>query len=227
MIARIQGTLDSIRHDRAHLTTPGGLTYEVLLPAFVALRLADQEGKPLTLHTFHFLESASQGATMFPRLAGFLAPGDRAFYELFVTVKGIGHRRALRAMALPPAQIAAAISDRDVKLLQTLPEIGRRTAETITVTLRDKVEAFISAAAYPAPGSEGAVSGGDSAAADAEQAGASRQPGIAREALEVLLQLGEPRLDAVQLIDRVLAQDQPPTDAQGVVTEVYRLKAGG
>ncbi|NBC10297.1 MAG: hypothetical protein GVY24_00995 [Planctomycetes bacterium] len=222
MIARIQGTLDSVRHDRAHLTTPGGLTYEILLPAFVALRLADQEGKPLSLHTFHFLESTAQGATMFPRLAGFLAPGDRAFYELFVTVKGIGHRRALRAMALPPAQIAAAIADRDVKLLQTLPEIGRRTAETITVTLKDKVEAFISAAAYPAPGSDAAITADDSGSAALTSGGS-----LAREALEVLLQLGESRLDAVQLIDRVLAQDDPPADAQGVVTEVYRLKAGG
>lgn len=226
MISQVHGTLESIRSDRAHIATPMGLTLEVLLPAFAGLRLSDQEGKPITLHTLCFFESTAQGATMFPRLAGFLAAGDRAFYELFVTVKGIGHKRALRAMALPPAQIAAAIADRDMKLLQTLPEIGRRTAETIIVSLKDKVEAFVSAAAYPVPGSEGAVSTG-ATGDEGLTSGGGAGGGIAREALEVLLQLGESRLDAVQLIDRVLAQDDPPRDAQGVVTEVYRLKAGG
>lgn len=240
MICKVQGTLESIRHDRAHVATAMGLTCEVLLPAFASLRLADREGQPITLHTLTFFESTAQGATMFPRLAGFLAPGDRAFYELFVTVKGIGHRRALRAMALPPAQIAAAIADRDIKLLQTLPEVGRRTAETIALTLKDKVEAFISAAAYPPPGdsTDGTAGGGpvSGAGGSGEAAGGTptsgggggaKQAGMAREALEVLLQLGESRLDAVQWIDRVLAGDERPGDAQGIVTEVYRLKAGG
>lgn len=221
MIATVHGILDALRDDKAHIATPMGLTFEVLLPAFVATRLAASEGRPVTLHTLAYLEGTAQGATMFPRLAGFLSREQRAFYELFVTVKGIGHRRALRAMALPPEQIAAAIADRDTKLLQTLPEIGKRGAETIVVTLKDKVEHFVSAAAYPAQ--EGGVAG---KIGDAATAGPSPAAGVAREALEVLLQLGENRLDAVQWIDRVLADDDAPRDAQGVVTEVYRLKAG-
>ncbi len=219
MISKIHGILVSLVDGKAHLDTSVGLTFEVLLPAFAAHRLIDQEGQPITVHTLTFFESTAQGATMFPRLAGFLAPADRAFFELFVTVKGIGHRKALRAMALPPAQIAAAIADRDVKLLQTLPEVGRRTAETITVTLKDKVDTFVSAAAYPPEDhadSSGTSGGGIDSAAG----------GVAREALEVLLQLGESRTDAVQWIDRVLAQDDRPEDAQAVVAAVYRLKAG-
>jgi len=218
MISKIHGTLESLHDGRAQVSTPMGLTFEVLLPAFAAHRLIEREGQAVTLHTLTFFESTAQGATMFPRLAGFLEPRDRAFFELFVTVKGIGHRKALRAMALPPAQIAAGIADRDTKLLQTLPEVGRRTAETITVTLKDKVGPFVSAGVYPADGGSAKPGVGVPSPAGG---------GVAREALEVLLQLGELRTDAVAWIDRVLAADEHPTDVQDVIAAVYRLKAGG
>jgi len=219
MISKVHGTLESLHNNRAQVSTAMGLTFEVLLPAFASNRLIDREGRPVSLHTLAFFESTAQGATMFPRLAGFLEPGDRAFFELFVSVKGIGHRKALRAMALPPAQIAAAIADRDVKLLQTLPEVGRRTAETIAITLKDKVGPFVSAGAYPAgQGDDAGASAGAQPAAGV---------GVARAALEVLLQLGESRTDAVAWIDRVLAQDEKLSDVQDVIAAVYRLKAGG
>ncbi|HEX7009635.1 MAG TPA: Holliday junction branch migration protein RuvA [Phycisphaeraceae bacterium] len=216
MIAKIEGLLEAVVDDRAIVKMPGGLTLEVLLAVFTAARLHGSIGQPVTLHTLLFLEQQSQGLLILPRLAGFLTPEDRAFYQLFVTAKGIGYRRALRAMALPTAQLASAIADRDLALLQSLPEIGRRTAETIVVALKDKVDRFVSAAHYP-PGA--------GAPADAGAAGNSRGS-LAREALEVLLQLGENRAQAVQWIDEALAQSDPPRDVQTLIAEVYRIKAG-
>ena len=219
MISRLTGTLLAIDSDRAQVDPGHGLVYEVLLPAFAATRLAASTGQPVTLHTLQFIEATAQGATMFPRLAGFLSERDQRFFELFVTCKGIGHKRALRAMVLDPATIAAAIADRDAKLIQTMPEVGKKLAETIVITLKDKVERFVSDATY-----------GDSGAAAGERsdprAGPSRAAGSAREALEILLQLGEQRAQAVQWIDRIMLGEDPPTDAQGLVAAVYRLKAG-
>lgn len=218
MIARIHGTLEAIEADRA-LVDPGqGLVYAVMLPSFAATRLATSVGQPVTLHTLHFIEATAQGATMFPRLAGFLSESDKAFFELFVTCKGIGHRRALRAMIFDCRTLAGAIADRDTKLIQTMPEVGKKLAETIVVTLRDKVDTFVSAAAYPA--------GGKAGAAD-DDTPPTLSGGLAREALEVLLQLGENRTQAVQWIDRVLSQDDAPSDVQDLIAAVYRLKAGG
>jgi len=213
MIARLTGRLEGVANGKALVAVGDGVVYEVLLPAFAVSRLGGDIGRAVTLHTLQFLEGTAQGATMFPRLAGFLTADDKAFFELFVTVKGIGHRKALRALALPAGQIAAAIEDRDVKLLQTLPEVGKRTAETIAVTLKDKVGGFVTAASYPGRGEGGAPPAPSS--------------GIAREALEVLMQLGENRRDAVQWIDQVLAGEDPPGDAQAVVQAVYRLKGAG
>lgn len=217
MIARIEGTLDAIEQDRAYVDLQHGLVYEVLLPAFAATRLAASTGKKVTLHTFQFIEATSQGSTMFPRLAGFLSATDRRFFQLFVTCKGIGHRRALRAMVLDTNTIASAIADRDAKMLQTMPEVGKKLAEGIVLNLRDKVDGFVSDAAYPGrEGAEGPRGQG------AEGGGGS----VAREALEVLLQLGENRAQAVQWIDRALSGDTPPADVQQLVAEVYRLRAG-
>ncbi|MEX0655697.1 MAG: Holliday junction branch migration protein RuvA [Phycisphaeraceae bacterium] len=216
MIARIEGLLESIDEDRAQVKVAAGFTLEVLLPAFASVRLSASAGSPVTLHTVLFIEGQAQGTTLLPRLVGFLTREDRAFYQLFITCKGIGQRKALRAMTLPVGQIAAAIVDRDTAVLQSLPEIGRRTAETIVVTLRDKVDRFV----QPTATGAGSVDGQGATPA------AGRPTSVSREALEVLLQLGETRAEAVAWIDQVLARDEPPKDAEGVIAEVYRLKAG-
>lgn len=230
MISRITGQLEAIETDKA-LIAPGspdqGMVYEVMLPAFAATRLSVKVGQVITLHTFQFIESTAQGATMFPRLAGFLTPQDKQFFELFVTCKGIGHKRALRAMILDTNTLAGAIADRDAKLIQTMPEVGKKLAETIVVTLRDKVEHFVSAAAYPSAGDASGSPGPENVS------GTSGGGRLAREALEVLIQLGENRTQAVQWIDRVLAVENDgdegegrPSDVQDVVAAVYRIKAG-
>lgn len=225
MISRIAGVLRDVGHDSVEVEVAAGLHVEVLLPTFALTRLADQTGRPVTLYTLAFLESHNQGASFIPRLAGFLTPADREFFELFVTTKGIGNRKALRALAMPAAQIAAAIADRDTRTLQTLPEIGKRTAETIVVTLKDKVDRFVAQATYP-PRKGGADAGAGSGGGSVASGGGGSGGGLAREALEVLLQLGESRADAVMWIDRLLSQDDPPGDTQALVAEVYRLKAG-
>jgi Holliday junction DNA helicase RuvA len=211
MICKIQGVLETIVDSRARIDIPGGLTYELLLSAYAAARLGGDLGKPVTLHTIYYLEGSSQGGNMTPRLVGFLDETDRRFFELFTSVKGIGPKKALRAMTMSSAQIAAAIADRDVKTLQSLPEVGRRTAETIVAELHGKVDKFLTAPA-------------SSSAAGAAAPVPTRS--AAREALEVLLQLGENRVLALQWVDEVMQRQPDLTDAQAIITQVLRLKTG-
>ena len=220
MIAKIQGVLDAMEGGSALVAMDQGVVYEVLVPAYAQARLTHVVGQPLTLHTKYYFESQNQGATMIPRLAGFLTPEDRAFFELFTTCKGIGYRKALRAMTLTTEQIAAAVADRDVTLLQSLPEVGRRTAETIVASLRGKVDPFVSAAAY-------GERGGGPVGSGAGQVRGPGVPGVARDALEALLRLGENRAQAITWIDRALAdEDNRPTEAEQLIARVYQIKAG-
>ena len=228
MISRITGKLLNITTDQVELEIAPGLCITAMLPTFAITRLADKAGQTISLYTITFLESQNQGSSFVPRLAGFLSPQDREFFELFTTTKGIGNRKALRALAMPAAQIAAAIADRDTKTLQALPEIGRRTAETIVVTLKDKVDHFVSSAAYPDAATAEKAGDDDSQSSEnlnGQTSGGSG--GVAREALEVLLQLGENRVDAVMWIDKALSRDESPRDTDALVAAVYRLKSGG
>ncbi|MEX0885632.1 MAG: Holliday junction branch migration protein RuvA [Phycisphaeraceae bacterium] len=224
MIAQIEGTLESVATDRVLLRLTGGVTVELLLPGYAAARLQGRVGEAVALHTLLYIESQAQGATLLPRLAGFLTAEDRAFFLLFVTCKGIGYRKALRAMALSTPQLAAAIADHDLATLQSLPEVGRRGAENIVMTLREKVTGFLDVPGGGGRG-EGVSVGGDGRGA-AGGGGSGGSGGVAREALAVLLQLGEPRAEAQQWIDRVLTGEDPPRDAQGLISEIYRLRGG-
>jgi len=227
MIARIEGHLEAVvQHTalvRMEMAAGAVVVHEVLLSAYTAARLLRDVGQTVKLHTLYYMEGQNQGAMFLPRLVGFLTVEDRQFYELFTTCKGIGYRRALRAMTLSTDVIAAAIAERDLDLLQSLPEIGRRMAETIVTTLRGKVDHLVAATSYPARQGD-QPSKSDDAAFDAGSH-------VAREALKVLLQLGETRQDAMRWIDQALlaceSNGEPrPASPEELIAKVYRIKAG-
>ena len=227
MIAQIKGKLLGLESSFALLEMKDGLVYEILLPTFVVNRLGPMIGRDVKLFTLHYLESQGQGSTFIPRLAGFLTRQDKAFYETFTSVKGIGNRKGLRAMALASHQIAAAIADRDTATLQSLPEIGKRTAETIIVTLKDKVEPFIAPASESLPASSNPSDSTDLPSNQASPQPAELTPSsgsILKEALDVLTQLGENRIAAMQGLDRALQDDPRPTTVDELVAGYYRAR---
>ena len=144
MINRIEGILESME-ETAALVVVGDIAYEVAVPAADIPELYSRIGGRMTFHTLHYLESQGQGSSFWPKLIGFQSPKDRAFFELVTTVKGIGVRRALRALTIPFARVAEAIVMKDLALLMSLPEIGRKTAETMVLELRDKMDSFAKA----------------------------------------------------------------------------------
>lgn len=190
----------------ALIDTGAGLVYEVLVPACEVERLTRRLGQEVTLYTIHYFEGDPSRGTQLPRLVGFSAESDRAFFRLFITVKGIGMRKALRAMARPPSEIATAIANKDAKFLVALPEIGKRMAEQILAELGGKVDEFAGPAFITPP--------------EALPAGAA-------EALAVLVQLGEKRNDAAALVERVLAVAPELTSTEAIIQHVYKLRAGG
>jgi len=94
MIARITGRLEELHDGVALVAAEGGLWYEVLVPAFDTTALARRAGQEVVLHTIHYVEGDPARGAQTPRLIGFLAESDRAFFRVFTTVKGMGIRRA-------------------------------------------------------------------------------------------------------------------------------------
>jgi len=205
MIARLTGRLEQVSSAAVLLDVGGGVWYEVLVPAFDVERLSRRLGQEIALHTIHYVEGNPAHGVQTPRLIGFSSETDREFFRVFTTVKGIGVRRALRALARPVGEIAAAIQAKDSKFLVALPEIGRRTAEQVIAELHGKVETFAAQAPPARP----------------------EMPEPAAEAVAVLVQLGERRADATALVQRVLAVAPELNSPQAIIQQAYKLKAGG
>lgn len=210
MISRIEGELVSVS-DRFIELSCGTITYELLVPAFDLQSLAESIGQQVSFHTRYYLEGQAQGSSFVPRLIGFGSPQQRAFFELLTTVKGMGSRKALRAMQLHHSTIASAIAAKDVDLLVTLPEIGKRTGETIVAQLNGKVEQFLEF--KPAASDELADSVSD-----------PQRMVVIKDALAALVQLGESRPHARQLIENALSNDPGLDSADDLVAAVFRFK---
>lgn len=210
MITRITGKLLDLDTDtNAVQLEAGALVYEVLVPGYCISDLSAHRNANVTLYCLEVYESSgSIGGNLTPLLIGFPAAADKAFFARFIKVKGIGIRKALRALTRPLADIAYAIEDGDAKLLATLPEIGKRTAEQVIAELKGKLSDFASApTARPHQAATPAT--------DAQ-----------REALEILLQLGERRSEAEELLDRAADTFADPPTTDQLVAAAYKLKAG-
>jgi Holliday junction DNA helicase RuvA len=210
MISRITGVIESVETGRVTLSLAhAAFCVEVQVPASLSQSLLGREGESLTLHTRALLEGASQGTSLTPRLLGFASPGDLRFFELFTTVKGVGPRRALRALAIPTERVARAIAERDTTALKALPEIGARTAETIVAELRGKVDAFVDVTETI----EAKPEAGTRAAAEAS-----------KQATEALVRLGETRAEAERLVARALERDPSLESADAVLAAAFAMR---
>ncbi len=206
MIVRLTGTVIEVADDAVVLERDG-IAREVLTPHYAVGELAACRGRQVTLHTLEFLEGNAAGGHLTPRLLGFLRVEDRDFFKRFVSVKGIGFRKALKALAEPVGRIAGWIEQGDRKGLARLPGIGARAADLIVAELKGKMNDL--------------ALGGE-ALADID----TRWSAAQRDALEVMLALGDPRNDAVRWLERA-AQLHPDIDAPDEwVRAAYRIKSG-
>ena len=210
MISALTGELRQVDEDRVHLQV-GPMLCEVLVPASDVHLLQAGVGEPMTFHTILYLEGDAAGGNLEPRLLGFLRPEDKRFFEKFITVKGIGPKKALKALIYPAGEIAQAIESKDAKFLVGLPQIGKRMAELIVAELAGKVGEFAT------------VSMDERAALGF--AGGSRST-AEEDAIAALMALGERRADAEHLLDRAKQQhgDGKLKTTHDFVREMLRMR---
>ncbi len=98
-----------------------------------AIRKAEGAGE-LTLQTYlHVREDTMQ-------LYGFAEPGERELFELLLGVSGVGPKVALAIVSgYTPAELRRAIVREDVALFESIPGIGRKTAQRVCLELQEKI----------------------------------------------------------------------------------------
>lgn len=206
MIVRITGTLTDVGEESI-VVEHDGLAREVLIPRYAVGELAAHRGKTVTLHTMELLEESHASGHLVPRLLGFLHLEDRVFFTRFVGVKGIGPRKALKALSEPVRRIATWIESGEAKALSRLPGIGARGAELIVATLKGKLRDL----AFPS---------------SAESAEVVKLSQAQRDALEVLVAWGDGRGEAERWLQRATQLHPGLGSADEWVRAAYRVKGG-
>ena len=80
-------------------------------------------------------------------LFGFLEVADRDFFELLLTVTGIGPKVAQSILSgSDSVTIASAISSGNLKLLESFSGLGKKGAQRLVLELKDKVAQFANGA---------------------------------------------------------------------------------
>jgi holliday junction DNA helicase RuvA len=135
MIEYLQGTLLSKSAGHAVILANGvGYGADITLSAERALPSVGQQAE---LFTYLYVQEG-----IF-RLYGFVALHEREMFEILVGTSGIGPKTAIAILsALPASEFARAILQSDFRILTKIPGIGKKTAERITVELRDKMAPF-------------------------------------------------------------------------------------
>lgn len=206
MITYIEGTLTSFTEfpPRAVVLTSGGVGYLVSLPVFVYESLKRKDVQPGETARFHIFYSVSERQPM-PVLVGFESPEERAFFEQFVQVEGIGPTKAAAALVMPVPTIARAIETSDATTLQAMPGIGARAAQKIVATLKGKVT---EAAMLP-----------DGTETDTEPARSSAR----NDVIGILVSLGYRNAEAVTIVDETLTREpELANDEQRLLQEALR-----
>jgi len=206
MISYIQGKVLE-RKPSALLVLAGGLGYEVLVPPAVLGALPEAvEGHEVSLVVYYYLQIDQSRAT--PVMIGFRNTLERDFFESFIQVASIGPRTAVKAMALPVKQIAAAIESGDQRVLTGLPGIGRQKAREVIAKLQGKMSAYL------------LLDGGDATFVPTSPGAVGND--LEDEVLAVLLQLQYTRNDAVQMFKRAMSNTPTPTTVEAVLELIYK-----
>jgi len=177
MIASIEGLLRSCDGNRI-IVEVGGVGLEILVP----LRFVDSlggEGARVRLYTYLHVREDTLA------LYGFPDEAERHLFQMLIGVSGIGPKLALAVLSVTSAgELARVIHEEKTNVLQTIPGIGKKTAERIVLELRDKIELerYVPAAA-------------------AAETGVPRD--VFDEALTALESIGLSRMVAIKALERV------------------------
>ena len=198
MIASVEGVVASIAADSVVLEVQG-IGYRVFAaPAVIATATP---GARLKLHTYHLVREDQQA------LYGFRSGEELGFFNLLLTVTGVGPKVALAIVgSRPTADLQLAIMTGDQAVLVGIPGIGKKLAERVIFELKEKVTA--AGVAVSGPVAAGAMAGESEVVAALQALGYSL--GEAREASRAALAdttIGGTLEDRVKAALRTLLRD--------------------
>ena len=139
MIAFLEGKIASIAPDSAVIDA-GGVGYRVFCGPATLTTL--REGERTRLHTHHLVREDQQA------LYGFRTTEELGFFDLLITVTGVGPKVALAIVSSRAVtDLQLAILQGDEAVLTAVSGVGKKLAARVVLELKEKVAAAGGAAA--------------------------------------------------------------------------------
>jgi Holliday junction DNA helicase RuvA len=136
VIAMLSGEL-ALRRATHVVIDCGGVGYQLTVSA-ETLSHVPAVGERVALHTQLVVRDDAL------QLYGFATEEERELFQMLLSVQSVGPKVAIAVLSGgPPAELVAALAAGDTARFQSVPGIGKRTAERIIVELREKVTAAL------------------------------------------------------------------------------------
>ena len=131
MIAHLKGNLQR-KTPHAVVIDNAGIGYEVIVPLSTFYALPEEEER-VSLHIYtHVREDALL-------LFGFHRPLEKEIFMMLISVSGIGPKLAINILSgIGPEELLEAMAGGDAARMQSIPGVGKKTAERIALELREK-----------------------------------------------------------------------------------------
>lgn len=175
-----------------------GVGYQLAVPAST-LTVLPAVGQEVTLYTRLLVREDDVS------LFGFATLEERHLFNQLLSVASIGPKLALAVLSLGVESLRRAVATGDDALLQSVPGVGKKTAQRIVLELRDKLGAH-----ETSPRADGAPPSADPY----------------REAAAALVALGYGPVEAAQAAASVRLDEAEP-DVAAIVREALKRLASG
>ncbi|CAA7612055.1 Holliday junction ATP-dependent DNA helicase RuvA [Magnetospirillum sp. LM-5] len=192
MIAKLKGLIDAVGDDFA-IVDVGGVGYLVFCSAKTLSRLAVGQAAALQIET-HVREDHIH-------LYGFSDVGEKDWFNLLITVQGVGAKVALAILSVAgPEQLLQTIAAQDKTSLTRASGVGPKLAVRILTELKDKAGKMAMGTFVPA-----AVAGAAPMPADGG--------GVMEDVISALVNLGYRRLEAFEAVGQTMREQGEGADA--------------
>ena len=132
MIAHLIGKLIYKSPDHS-IVDVNGIGYKIFTPLSTYYVLP-KTGESVTLHIHTRVREDEL------KLFGFLTEEEQTIFEKLITINKVGPKLALGILSgMSPENLLTAIMNNDAARLSTIPGVGKKTAERLTLEMKDKL----------------------------------------------------------------------------------------
>lgn len=198
MIEFIRGNIDDITPTKAVIEANGvGYALNISLNTYTAI----QNNKDAKLYVFEVIREDAY--TLF----GFATHLERDFFELLISVSGVGGQTARMILsAFTPADLANIVQTEDVRSLKSVKGIGPKAAQRIIVDLKDKMTNFI---------------GSSESSGNTSQEVKANSP-IIEEAVQALTVLGFAPAPTQKIVIQIV-KEEPSIPVEGIIKKALKM----